>query len=57
MKIEDEGMSKFGVDETPTFNEKLGSKTARCPVCGSKCDRHGDILVCPVHGTEPFERG
>ena len=57
MHTEDEGMSKFGVDESPTFNEKLGSRGPRCPLCGAPCEKHGQVLICPTHGTEPFERG
>ena len=47
-------MDKYGVDESATEKEKLASKG--CPECGRAPERHGNLLVCPVHGTEPFER-
>jgi uncharacterized Zn finger protein (UPF0148 family) len=48
----DEGMTKLGVDESGK-----GDKTASegCPECGAKVEKHGNISVCPKHGTAPFE--
>jgi hypothetical protein len=52
---EEEGMSKFGVDEH-TDSEALEKKAAQgCPKCGKKPQRHGKLLMCPDHGSEPFE--
>jgi len=47
-------MEKYGVDESTSADlEKRAAKG--CPECGRKPERHGRILVCPIHGTEPFE--
>jgi hypothetical protein len=47
-------MEKYGVDESAT--PELEKKAAQgCPVCGRKPERHGNVLMCPVHGSEPFE--
>jgi len=46
-------MEKLGVDEQRTENEKKASDG--CPLCGAKVERHGNVLACPTHGTEPFE--
>lgn len=58
----DKEMSKYGVDERLTTKaqeklEKLAS--SGCPVdgCGKAPERHGNILLCPTHGSEPFEVG
>lgn len=58
---EEEGMSKFGVDETTNHNqEDLEKKaSAGCPEdgCGKTPERHGNVLICPTHGSAPFEKG
>lgn len=46
-------MEKYGVDETGTEQEKKAQ--AGCPTCGSKVEKHGNVLVCPRCGTAPFE--
>jgi ribosomal protein S27AE len=46
-------MEKYGVDEQGAENEKKASEG--CPKCGSKVERHGNVLACPKCGTEPFE--
>lgn len=46
-------MEKYGVDESQAENEKKASQG--CPECGAKAERHGNVLACPKHGTEPFE--
>lgn len=46
-------MDKYAVDEQQD-NEKIASEG--CPECGAKVERHGNVLACPVHGTEPFEK-
>lgn len=52
---EDEGMEKFGVDEG-TDQERLEKKAADgCPKCGRTPKRHGKVLMCPEHGSEPWE--
>ena len=40
-------MEKFGVR-----TEKTATK---CPECGAATTREGAVLLCPVHGSEPFE--
>ena len=46
-------MEKYGVDES---GEELEKRAAQgCPICGAKPEKHGNVLACPTHGTEPFE--
>jgi hypothetical protein len=48
-------MEKLGVDET-VDQETLEKKASQgCPECGKVLEKHGSVLKCPVHGTEPFE--
>jgi RNA polymerase subunit RPABC4/transcription elongation factor Spt4 len=49
-------MDKFGVDEG-VDQEKLEKQASDgCPICGRKdLTKHGSLLFCPVHGSEPFE--
>lgn len=52
---EKEAMDKFGVQED--LPEDLEKKAAAgCPVCGATPVRHGNVLMCPTHGSEPFEK-
>lgn len=47
-------MQKYGVDESA--DENLEKKAADgCPVCGKPPVKHGHVLMCPTHGSEPFE--
>ena len=49
-------MDKLGVDEG-VDQESLEKRAANgCPLCGSPVERHGRVLSCPKHGTEPFEK-
>lgn len=50
-------MEKFGVDEG-VDQETLEKKASNgCPECGRKdLTKHGSLLFCPVHGSEPFEQ-
>jgi nucleoid DNA-binding protein len=50
---EEADMNKYGVDEQGAADEKKASEG--CPECGAKAERHGSVLACPTHGTEPFE--
>lgn len=52
--VVEKNMDKLGVDETGSENEKKASEG--CPKCGSKVERHGNVLACPKCGTEPFEK-
>lgn len=48
-------MEKYGVDESVN-QEKLEKQAAKgCPECASKLEKHGSVLICPVHGSAPFE--
>lgn len=50
-------MEKYGVDEGVEDQEKLEKQaSAGCPECGQKLARQGAVLLCPTHGTEPFEK-
>lgn len=51
-----EEMEKYGVDEGMSDQEALEKKAAQgCPKCGRKPVVHGKTLMCPEHGSEPFE--
>jgi uncharacterized Zn finger protein (UPF0148 family) len=53
---EGEGMTKYAVNEG-VDNEVLEKAAAKgCPICAAPCTKHGNILSCPTHGTEPFEK-
>ena len=51
-------MEKYGVDESTGVNQQQLEKQAAkgCPDCGKELTKHGSVLMCPTHGTEPFER-
>jgi len=48
-------MKKYGVDETPTTGQKTAAVLSKCPVCGKPLIKEGKVLLCPKHGSEPFE--
>ena len=50
-------MEKYGVAESDERIKQASSGTAKpvCPKCGRKAEEHGNVIKCPVHGTEPFE--
>ena len=53
---QEEGMDKYSVDEGIEDQELLEKKAAKgCPECGATPARQGTVLLCPVHGTEPWE--
>ena len=53
---EETTMDKFGVDEHQDDQEELEKRASKgCPICGRPVEVHGKVLLCPVHGTEPFE--
>ena len=52
-KKEEEGMEKYGVDETSKDAQKQAAEG--CPECGKKLVKHGNVTLCPEHGSEPFE--
>lgn len=48
-------MEKYGVNESVN-QERLEKQAAKgCPECGSNLIKHGSVLLCPVHGSSPFE--
>lgn len=48
-------MDKYGVDESQ--NEDMDKKASEgCPKCGAAPQRHGNTLLCPNCGSEPFEK-
>lgn len=49
-------MDKLGVDEEVDQETLEKQANEGCPDCGQKLIQHGRVLVCPTHGTEPFER-
>lgn len=56
-KLGGQNMEKLGVDESGPDQEQLEKRANEgCPLCGAKVERHGSVLSCPVHGTEPFEK-
>lgn len=56
---EDEGMDKYAVDETKGLSSEEQEKRAAqgCPLCGKALVKHGSVVLCPIHGSEPFEKG
>jgi uncharacterized Zn finger protein (UPF0148 family) len=56
-KHDEEGMDKLGVDETSGLDQRELEKRAAkgCPECGRGLVKHGSVLLCPEHGSEPFE--
>lgn len=55
-KQEDEGMTKYAVDEGHDSDALEKAAANGCPRCAAPVTKHGNVLSCPVHGTEPFER-
>jgi predicted RNA-binding Zn-ribbon protein involved in translation (DUF1610 family) len=49
-------MDKYAVDESVDQNVMEKAAAQGCPECGAKCERHGNLLFCPVHGSSPFEK-
>lgn len=54
-KQPEEGMTKYAVDEGVSSDALEKAAANGCPICGSPVEKHGQILVCPTHGTKPFE--
>lgn len=54
--IKDLNMEKYSVDESMGDQEQLEKKASEgCPECGKELKKYGSVLICPVHGSEPFE--
>lgn len=48
-------MEKYGVKQTEKLSSKNASDAERCPLCDSKLEKHGAVLLCKLHGSKPFE--
>lgn len=50
-------MQKYGVYEEPQLSPKTADlATPRtCPLCGKRVEQHGNVFLCPEHGSKPFE--
>ena len=52
---QEDTLEKYGVSEE-VGQVDLEKKAAEgCPACGRKVERHGDVLICPHCGSQPFE--
>lgn len=49
-------MDKYGVDENFGAGELEKLAAEGCPECGETLVKHGSVILCPVHGSHPFER-
>jgi len=49
-------MDKYGVDEGIEQEKMEKAASEGCPECGRELVKHGSILLCPTHGSEPFEK-
>lgn len=54
--LEEIAVEKLGVDEGIDQEKMEKAASEGCPECGAPVEKHGNVLACPVHGTEPFER-
>lgn len=53
----DRNLDKYAVEEEKDQDAmKRAFDKSACPKCGRKVERHGDTLLCPNCGTEPFEK-
>jgi hypothetical protein len=55
-KKSDEGMTKYAVDEGYDQDQLEKAAARGCPICAQPVVKHGRVVACPTHGTEPFER-
>lgn len=51
-----EGMTKYAVNESIDQDKLEKAASQGCPLCAAPLVKHGRVLACPTHGTEPFER-
>lgn len=49
-------MEKFGVYQGSDDSAMIKAAASGCPQCGSKPQVRGNILVCPLCGSAPFEQ-
>lgn len=58
MKNKEGKVEKYGVDENGDESEKRAvaeTKPKVCPQCGSTLEEHGEVVLCPKCGSDPFE--
>jgi uncharacterized Zn finger protein (UPF0148 family) len=48
-------MEKYGVDESLGDKKTAEMSLDVCPVCGARLHKHGQVVLCPIHGSKPFE--
>lgn len=48
-------MEKYGVDESLDGVKIAETTLDVCPVCGARLKKHGQVVLCPIHGSKPFE--
>ena len=48
-------MDKYGVDEGALKEKMASGELTHCPKCGKELARHGKLVLCPMHGSLPFE--
>lgn len=49
-------MDKYAVEEEVDQETLEKKASAGCPICGKKPERHGQLLMCPEHGSAPWEQ-
>ena len=52
----EQAMEKYAVNEDVNQTELEKAAAHGCPECGEKVEKHGSVLICPTHGSAPFER-
>ena len=52
----DNAMEKYGVDETSNQQGLEKAAAEGCPLCAATLEKHGSVLICPTHGSAPFEQ-
>lgn len=57
MVNEEAGMEKYGVAVVPEDpgTTKTAASGVPCPLCGEQTEMHGNVRMCPKHGSKPFE--
>lgn len=49
-------MEKYGVKEISAIDKKqANTQDSHCPWCKKPLKVHGDVYLCPEHGSKPFE--
>jgi len=49
-------MEKYSVSQQSSLVKQSATGAATCPVCGKPAKQEGNVLWCPEHGTEPWEK-